>query len=620
MIKKNVLILLFLIFCSINIFSQTAGTVLEEISDNAEILKKQAEEKESSNKDGQTVISEEKKVALIMGNSGQNESGMSRYVMDALSMSALLAENNFSVKVTLEGTQKQLLDSLKEYSRNIKNADASFLYFAGEMTCFDGVNYLIPVGSEIVSYDELTYKAVSLDDILSTVAKAGCKKNLFVFDAGFISMNKEDTSYLPQTVSVQKFKMESYIAISAADSNKKDTSKGQHTPFTSALMTQLASSESSIDEVIKMASSGITSISLLTDSTLSSGYYLKNTSAYVTENVKTEVVKEVVTEVIEKEKVTTIFADDLVEGNLRRIAVSSYSDGQLFYKSKDGKEIILGNLIKDTQQGYVIGDSAVDICMRYADGEVEKLKLSDTNNEYEFVYWMDSFFQIRAKSQFELYIDGMYFGSSSQKKISVKVNDNVTSKLYVFDGTGEPYLKPGTHQVTLVYKNKYYEIGEIELEKRKYSDFTAVSSFKYFDGGTGGNRFGYALFNPILGIGSFSQGDVAGGFTVLLGEALGVSAVYLGYDLQRKWIETTIEREIPIDAIDNTIPKAMIVGGVGVTAATLVYACLIRPYVFKKSIPKDKRFNPEEMDKSQVHIGAFINADKSVTLCALVRF
>ena len=303
MIKKIVLTMVILFFCGFGLFAQAAGTVEEEVSENAELLKKQAEQQSQEQSDS-TQPAEEKKVALIMGNSGRKENGMSKYVMDALSMSALLAENNYQVKVALEGTQKQLLDSLKEYSRNIKGADASFLYFAGEMTSFDDVYYLIPVGSEIADYEELTYKAVSLDDIFATVAKAGCKKNLFVFDVGFVDISGESSSEIPESISVKNYKMESYVAISATEANTNNSIKGQHTPFTGAFMTELAASEASIEEVIKQASRGLVA-TLITDSTLTSGYYLKNTSAYVTENVKTEVVKEVVTEVVEKETVKT---------------------------------------------------------------------------------------------------------------------------------------------------------------------------------------------------------------------------------------------------------------------------------------------------------------------------
>ena len=83
--------------------------------------------------------------------------------------------------------------------------------------------------------------------------------------------------------------MESYVAISATEADKNNSIKGQHTPFTADFMTELAASESSIEIVIKNASKGLVA-TLITDSTLTSSYYLKNTSAYVTENVKTEVV------------------------------------------------------------------------------------------------------------------------------------------------------------------------------------------------------------------------------------------------------------------------------------------------------------------------------------------
>ena len=607
-----------LFFCGFGLFAQAAGTVEEEVSENAELLKKQAEQQSQEQSDS-TQPAEEKKVGLIMGNSGRKENGMSKYVMDALSMSALLAENNYQVKVALEATQKQLLDSLKEYSRNIKGADASFLYFAGEMTSFDDVYYLIPVGSEIADYEELTYKAVSLDDIFATVAKAGCKKNLFVFDVGFVNISGESSAEIPESISIKNYKMESYVAISATEASKNNSIKGQHTPFTGAFMTELAASEASIEEVIKQASRGLVA-TLITDSTLTSGYYLKNTSAYVTENVKTEVVKEVVTEVVEKETVKTLFADDFVEGDLRRIAISALSDGQLFYLDNNRKEIILGKVKKDNQLGFVVGSSANEVCIRYSDGVVEKKKLSDSINEYEFLYNEASYYEVLSRSPFELFIDGIYYGSSAEKKENRTIKDT-TKKVYVYSGEAINTLKEGEHQVLLLYKNRYYEQGTIEIKKRRYSDITTSEFFKYYDGGNGSARFGYSLFNPVLGLGSLVQGDKLGSSIVFFGELAGAAAVYLGYDIQKSWMNKAIEMGYSVDSLDNTIPKTIIYTGLGIAATSLLVG-MIKPYTFRKTVPKKYSYDyaEEQSEQSEVSFGAFLGPDKSFTLCFGVNF
>ena len=614
MIKKIVLAITLILFCGFSIFSQAAGTIEEEVSEGSELLQKQAEQSQT-----QSQITEqnpEKKIALIMGNSGRKENGMSKYVMDALSMSALLAENDFQVKVTLEGTQKQLLDSLKEYSRNIKGADSSFLYFAGEMTSFDNVYYLIPVGSEIADYDELTYKAVALDDIFATVAKAGCKKNLFVFDVGFVDISGDSSSEIPESISVKNYKMESYVAISATEASKNNSIKGQHTPFTSAFMTELAASESSIEEVIKQASRGLVA-TLITDSTLTSGYYLKNTSAYVTENVKTEVVKEVVTEVVEKETVKTLFADDFVEGDLRRIAVSALSDGQLFYLDKNQKEIILGKAKKDNQQGFVVGSSATEICIRYNDGVVEKKYLDESKNEYEFTYCDASYFEVLGRSPFDLFIDGVYYGTSADKKESRKYKDS-TKKFYIYDGSAVYNLSEGEHEILLLYKNRYYEHGTLQITKRRYSEVTTNQYFNYYDGGNGSARFGYSFFNPLLGVGSMAQGDLAGSSIVFFGELAGAAAVYLGYDIQKSWTEKALAAGYSREQLDNTIPKMMIYTGVGIAATSLLVG-IIKPYTFKKRVPKKNNYDYSE-DKEEVSFGMFLTPDNNLALGLKVQF
>lgn len=602
MIKKIILTITLLLFCGFCIFSQAAGTVEEEVSAGAELLQKKAAQSQ------QTEPSSEKKIALIMGNSGRKETGMSKYVMDALSMSALLAENDFQVKVTLEGTQKQLLDSLKEYSRNIKGADSSFLYFAGEMTSFDNVYYLIPVGSEIADYDELTYKAVALDDIFATVAKAGCKKNLFIFDVGFVNINGDSSSIIPERISLKNYKMESYVAISATEADKNNSIKGQHTPFTGSFMTELADSESSVEDVIKDAVKGLDA-TLITDSTLNSGYHLKNTSAYVTENVKTEIV--------EKETVKTLFADDFVEGDLRRIAVTVLSDGQLYYEDKDNKEIILGNVKKENHQAFVVGSSAREICVRYNDGEVEKTKIDDSKNEYKFIYSDACYFEVRGKSPFELYIDGVYYGASGKKKES-RIKNNSTKQYYIFAGSEIYDLSEGEHEILLLYNNRYYEKGTIELLKRRYSSVTTIQSFNYYDGGNSSARFSYSFFNPLLGVGSMVQGDVAGSSIVFLGEMIGGAAIYLGYDIQKSWLEKATADGYSVEQLDNTIPKVIIYTGVGIAATSLLVG-LIKPYTFKKRVPKKNNFDYSE-EKEDISLGMFITSNNNLALGLEVHF
>lgn len=614
MIKKIVLAITLILFSGYSLFSQAAGTIEAEVSEGTEFLQRQAEQSKSGARTaGQSA---EKKVALIMGNSGRKENGMSKYVMDALSMSALLAENDFQVKVTLEGTQKQLLDSLKEYSRNIKGADSSFLYFAGEMTYFDDVYYLIPVGSEIADYDELTYKAVSLDDIFATVANANCKKNLFVFDVGFVDISGDSSSTIPKSISIKNYKMESYVAISATEASKNNSISGQHTPFTGAFMTELAASEASIENVIKNASRGLVA-TLITDSTLTTGYYLKNTSAYVTENVKTEVVKEVVTEVVEKETVKTLFADDFVEGDLRRIAVSALSDGQLFYLDNEEKEIILGKVKKDKQQAFVVGSSAKEICIRYDDGEVEKKKLDDTKNEYDFLYCDACYFEVWGRSPFELFVDGDYYGSSGEKKES-RMDNEISKKVYIYEGAAVYDLSEGNHEIMLLYKNRYYEKQTLSVRKRRYSNLTTIRSFSYYDGGNDAARFGYSLFNPLLGVGSMVQGDMAGAGIVFLGEAIGGTVVYLGYDIQKNWMEKAAEAGYSFNQLDNTIPKVMVYTGLGIAATSLLVG-IIKPNTFKKRIPKKYNYDYSE-EKNEVSFGMFVTPDNSLAFGLKVQF
>ena len=98
----------------------------------------------------------------------------------------------------------------------------------------------------------------------------------------------------------------------------------------------------------------------------------------------------------------------------------------------------------------------------------------------------------------------------------------------------------------------------VSITKRRYSEVTTNQYFNYYDGGNGSTRFGYSFFNPLLGVGSMAQGDLAGSSIVFFGELAGAAAVYLGYDIQKSWIEKANSSGYSVDQLDNTIPKMMI--------------------------------------------------------------
>ena len=122
----------------------------------------------------------------------------------------------------------------------------------------------------------------------------------------------------------------------------------------------------------------------------------------------------------------------------------------------------------------------------------------------------------------------------------------------------------------------------------------------------------------MLGVGSTVQGDMAGSSIVFFGELIGGATVYLGYDIQKSWTEKALAAGYSREQLDNTIPKMMIYTGVGIAATSLLVG-IIKPYTFKKRVPKKNNYDYSE-DKEEVSFGMFLTPDNNLALGLKVQF
>jgi len=126
----------------------------------------------------------EKRVALVIGNSAyQNVALLANPANDAGAMAAMLKSAGFDV-VALKRDLKanEMRRALRDFSDEVRDADAAIVYYAGHGVEIEGINYLIPVDAvlerDIDAYDE----AIPLDRILTVVDQAR-KLRLIILDA-----------------------------------------------------------------------------------------------------------------------------------------------------------------------------------------------------------------------------------------------------------------------------------------------------------------------------------------------------------------------------------------------------------------------------------------------------
>jgi len=154
--KKHLVFSIFLVFFSVNIFSQQNTSAPQ-------------------------------KFALVIGNS--NYTGISRLtnpVNDANDMEITLINLGFSVDKVLNGSLDQMETAILDFKRKLGSSRNSygFFFFAGHGVQSSGENYLIPViADNIRSETQLRDRAVSLQFVLDSMNEAGNELNIVILDA-----------------------------------------------------------------------------------------------------------------------------------------------------------------------------------------------------------------------------------------------------------------------------------------------------------------------------------------------------------------------------------------------------------------------------------------------------
>ena len=131
-------------------------------------------------------ISAPQKYALVIGNAAYTGlASLKNPVNDANDIAAALQDLGFTVDKVLDGG----LDDMERAVQRLKNRLSvskntyGFFFYAGHGVQSGGLNYLIPVGANILNENSLRERAVSVQWALAELNDAGNELNVIVLDA-----------------------------------------------------------------------------------------------------------------------------------------------------------------------------------------------------------------------------------------------------------------------------------------------------------------------------------------------------------------------------------------------------------------------------------------------------
>jgi WD40 repeat protein len=125
----------------------------------------------------------ERRLALVLGNSGYTNAPLGNPANDARAMSAKLRQLGFEVMEKENATREDMVRLSREFGNRLKLGGVGVFYYAGHGVQLNGINYLLPVDSDIQDETELQTRAYDINEMLNKMDSAKNRLNIVILDA-----------------------------------------------------------------------------------------------------------------------------------------------------------------------------------------------------------------------------------------------------------------------------------------------------------------------------------------------------------------------------------------------------------------------------------------------------
>ena len=130
-------------------------------------------------------VTNKKRVALVIGNSAyQNVSPLKNASNDARLMSEVLKNLGFEVISAIDADRATMRDKVYQFGDKIAEEKAvGLFYYAGHGIQVDGINYLVPITSNITRKEDVDEECFSIEKVLGQMTFAKNDLNIVILDA-----------------------------------------------------------------------------------------------------------------------------------------------------------------------------------------------------------------------------------------------------------------------------------------------------------------------------------------------------------------------------------------------------------------------------------------------------
>lgn len=193
----------------------------------------------------------ERRVALVIGNGAYKDSPLKNPANDARAMGAALKGLGFEVDMVVNAGRKEMLAAVRTFGQKLTGGGVGLFYYAGHGIAVKGTNYLIPVGVEISSEDDVATEALDANTVLSRMDAAKNRVNLVILDAcrnnPFARSFRSGNRGLAQMEAPSG----SFVAFATAPGSTAADGDGQNGLYTQHLLRALKEPGLKVEEVFK---------------------------------------------------------------------------------------------------------------------------------------------------------------------------------------------------------------------------------------------------------------------------------------------------------------------------------------------------------------------------------
>ena len=195
---------------------------------------------------------QEKRLALVIGNSDYKDSPLRNPINDANDMASVLKDLNFEVMLHTDADRREMGRAIRDFGSKLKeNRGVGLFYYAGHGMQIENSNFLIPVDTPLEEEDEVPYESVDVGSVLAKMESAGNSLNLIILDACRNNPFPRRFRSTSRGLARVDAPIGSLVVYATAPGAVAADGEGRNGVFTGALLEQLRAGGQSLTQTIR---------------------------------------------------------------------------------------------------------------------------------------------------------------------------------------------------------------------------------------------------------------------------------------------------------------------------------------------------------------------------------